>query len=119
MRTGAVGTMAIESRPMSFMSARRRRVNSSRAILPGGTRLAAVDERLRRVLMNGRGAGRRLLAAGGCEFDEQHLHANADEFDHFRESGFVLLVLIPRIDTHVRDLGEVADDLAGFGGHLG
>ena len=65
-----------------------------------------------------RGAGRRLLAARGREFDEQQLHADAHELDHFGERGFVLFVLFVRIDAHMRDLGEVANDLAGLGGHL-
>ena len=52
--------------------------------------------RLRRVLMNRRGAGRRLLSTRRRELDEQQLHADAHELDHFGERDFVLLVLLRR-----------------------
>src|SRR6187551_3592107 len=116
--------MAMESLPMSFISARRRRLNSSRPMgrLAGRAAFAAcaVPARkcLRRVLMQ-RPLRRWLLSACRRELDEQYLHADAYELDHLGERGFVFLVLFVGIDTHVRDLGEVVDDLAGLGGNLG
>src|SRR5687768_15791159 len=98
MRTGEVGTMAMESRPMSFINERRRRLNSSR---PMARRDAAVARARWRVpwcvpwadtdLVDGRGTRLRLLAARGRELHEQQLHADAHELDDFGERDFVLL----------------------------
>src|SRR5690348_11809032 len=104
--------MAIESRPMSFMSARRRRPNSSRAIDGICTAPAAVLRRadFAGLLMDGRGAGRRLLAARRRELDEQELRTDAHEFHDLGERDLVLFVVVARIDSDLGDLGEVTDD---------
>ena len=65
--------------------------------------------------MDGRGTGRRLLAARGRELHEQQLHADAHELDHLGECHFVFFVFFVGVDTDVGDLGEVANDLAGLG----
>src|SRR5688572_33387401 len=109
--------MAMESRPMSFINARRRRLNSSRPMARSGAAVASARRRVPlagAALMDGRGTRLRLLAARGREFHEQQLHADAYELDHFGEGDFVLLGIVTRIHTHVRDLGEVANDLARF-----
>src|SRR6185436_14105363 len=117
MRTGDVGTMAIESLPICLSSARRRRLNSSRPM--AGTRATlGTCRRAVSLLMDGRGTGLRLLATGGRQFCEQQLHPHAHELDHFGERDFVFLVLFVRLDAHVSDLGEVANDFAGLDRHL-
>src|SRR5688572_25507205 len=123
MRTGAVGTMAIESRPICLSSARRRRLNSSRPmyLTPGsratfGAVLRALSL-LMGLLMDGRGTGLRLLATGGRQLREQQLHPYAHELDDLGESHFVFFVLFVRVDAHVSDLREVANDLTGLGRH--
>src|SRR4051812_10484574 len=98
--------MAMDSRPICFIKARRRRPNSSRAIV-GIVAAPAAD--LRRVLMDGRGAGRRLLATRRRELHEQQLRAYAYEFHHFGEGNFTLFIAVAGLDTDLRDFGEVAD----------
>src|SRR5689334_8356184 len=105
MRTGDVGTIAIESRPICLSSARRRRLNSSRPMAGTRATLGAVR---RDLLMDGRGTGLRLLATGRRQLCEQQLHPYSHELDHFGEGHFVFLVLFIGVDADVRDLGEVA-----------
>src|SRR5262245_60687325 len=113
MRTGAVGTMAMESRPICLSSTRRRRLNSSRPM--EGTRATVGAARLRfKALMDGRGTRLRLLAARGRKLHEQQLHADAYELHDFGERQLVLFVFFVGLDADVRDLGEVANDFAGL-----
>src|SRR4051812_36295249 len=109
--------MAMESRPICLSRARRRRPNSSRPM--GGLRAAVAMERLRRVLMNGRGARRRLLSSRGGEFDEQQLYADAHELHDLGERDFIFFVLLVGLDADMRDLGEITNDFSSLVRHLG
>src|SRR5690349_7599812 len=117
MRTGDVGTMAMESLPICLSSARRRRLNSSRPTA-GVRATLCVGLRAASLLMDGRGTGLRLLAPRGRQLCKQQLHPHAHELHHFGKGDFVFLVLFVRIDADVRDLSEVANDLAGLVRHL-
>src|SRR5678815_1849176 len=117
MRTGAVGTTAIESRPICLSSARRRRLNSSRPT--EGTRTTVGTARLRfSLLMDGRGTRLRLLAARGRKLHEQQLHTDSHELHDLGERYLVLFIFLVGLDADVGDLGEITNDLAGLGGHF-